>query len=161
MSALAVIRPDEWNLPLFVHVLGALVTVGALVLAATYLVPAWRGGSLDSLRLGYRTLLWAAVPSFLVMRLSAQWLYDEEGIGAGDAEDPAWIGIGFMTSDLGALLLVIATVVTGVGVRRAGVPAEAGGAGGEARGGRVAAILVGVLLALYVLAIWAMTTKPD
>lgn len=159
MSAVAAIRPDEWNLPLFIHVLGALVTVGALILAATYLVPAWRGGSVASLRNGYRTLLWAAVPAFIVMRVSAQWLFDEEGWG-DVPEEPGWIGIGYMTSDMGALLLVIATVVAGVGVRRAVLPAEAGGTG-EARGGRVAAILVGVLLALYVLAIWAMTTKPD
>ena len=159
MSFLAAIRPDEWNLPLFIHVLGALVTVGALVLAATYLVPAWRGGSLASLRLGYRTLLWAALPSFIAMRIAAEWLYSEEGIGDLD-EEPGWIGIGYITSDLGALLLIIATVVTGVGVRRAATPAEAGGTG-EVRGGRVAAILVSVLLALYVIAIWAMTTKPD
>lgn len=154
MSLLSAIRPDEVNLPLFLHILGAFITVGALILAATFLVPAWRQGSLASLRLGYRALLWAAVPSFLVMRIAAQWLYDEEGWGDAP-EEPGWIGIGWVTSDMGALLLVIATVVAGVGVRRAGVGGE-----GEARGGRVAAILVGLLLALYVLAIWAMTTKP-
>ena len=29
MSLLAAIRPDDWNIPLFVHVLGAMVLVGA------------------------------------------------------------------------------------------------------------------------------------
>ena len=159
MSVLATVRPDEWNLPLFVHVLGGFITVGALILAMTYLVPAWRQGSLDSLRLGYRTLLLAALPSFIVMRISAEWLYSEEGLDE-IPEEPAWIGIGYITSDLGAILLVIATVVAGVGVRRAGVPAEATAPAGTG-GPRVAAILVGVLLALYVIAIWAMTTKPS
>ncbi|HEX2129410.1 MAG TPA: hypothetical protein VHF58_09370 [Solirubrobacterales bacterium] len=156
MSALAIIRPDDWDLPLFIHVLGAFVTVGALILAATYLVPAWREGSVASLRLGYRTLLWAALPAFIVMRVGAQMIYDKWNFD----EDPGWINLGYMTSDLGALLLLIATVVTGVGVRRATVPAEAGGTG-EARGARVAAVLVGVLLVLYLVSIWAMTTKPD
>ena len=31
MSTIAAIRPDEWNLPLLVHVTGAMVLVGALV----------------------------------------------------------------------------------------------------------------------------------
>ncbi len=33
----AVIRPDEWNLPLFVHVLGAMLLVGTLLLAGLVL----------------------------------------------------------------------------------------------------------------------------
>jgi hypothetical protein len=158
MSVAASIRPDEWNLPLFLHVLGGFVTVGALILAVTLLVPAWRQGSVASLRLGYRTLLIAALPSFIVMRISAEWLYSEEGIDE-IPEEPAWVGIGYITSDLGAILLVIATVITGVGVRRARVAGETTAPAGSG-GPRAAAILVGVLLALYVIAIWAMTTKP-
>ena len=154
MSVLAAIRPDDWNLALFVHVLGALVTVGALALAATYLVPAWRSGSLDSLRLGYRTLLVGALPAFIVMRVGAEWIYAEEGID-DLPEDPDWAGIGYIISDLGLLMMVAATIVAGVGVRRA---RQAGGT--QAQGGRVAGTLVGVLLVLYLVAIWAMTTKP-
>ena len=37
MSVLAAIRPDEWNFPLFIHILGAMVSLGALVLAASSL----------------------------------------------------------------------------------------------------------------------------
>ena len=59
----AAIRPDDWNLALFLHVLGAMVMVGALVLALGYLVGAWRGQSADSLRLGYRVLLLGAIPA--------------------------------------------------------------------------------------------------
>ena len=32
-SLLAAVRPDSWNLPLFVHVLGAMVLVGAATTA--------------------------------------------------------------------------------------------------------------------------------
>jgi amino acid permease len=158
MSALATIRPDDWNLPLFLHILGGFAMVGALVLAVTYLVPAWRSGSLDSLRLGYRALLWGALPAFIVMRVGAEWLYSEEKIG-DLPEEPAWTGLGYAISDIGLLLFVIATVTAGVGARRARLAAEAGGAA-DARGGRVATILVGVILVAYVVAIWAMTTKP-
>jgi hypothetical protein len=158
MSLLAAIRPDDWNVPLFLHVLGGIAMVGALVLAATFLVPAWRSGSVEALRLGYRALLWGALPAFIVMRVGAEWLYSDQKIG-DLPEEPAWTGLGYAISDIGLLLFVIATVTAGVGVRRARVAAEDGGAG-EARGGRVAAILVGVILLAYVVAIWAMTTKP-
>jgi hypothetical protein len=30
MSILAVVRPDSWNFPLFLHVLGAMILVGGL-----------------------------------------------------------------------------------------------------------------------------------
>ena len=155
MSLLAAIRPDDWNLPLFLHVLGAFAMTGALVLAATYLVPAWRSGSLESLRLGYRTMQVGVLPAFIVMRVGAEWLYSKEKIG-DLPEEPDWTGIGYMASDIGFLLLVVGTVVAGVGVRRARAAGEAGGA----QGGRVAAVAVGITLVLYVLAIWAMTTKP-
>jgi hypothetical protein len=37
MSALAVIRPDSWNFPLFLHVLGAMILVGATLTAGSAL----------------------------------------------------------------------------------------------------------------------------
>jgi hypothetical protein len=153
MSVVAAIRPSEWELPLFVHVLGSMVLVGALVLAVTYLVPAWRTGSVDSVWLGFRTLLIAALPAFLVMRLSAQWIASEEDVVDSDA---AWIGIGYMTSDMGLLVLLAATIVGGVGVRRA----RRAGATETGRSGRVLTVLVALMLVAYLVAIWAMTTKP-
>jgi cytochrome bd-type quinol oxidase subunit 2 len=152
MTAFATIRPDAWNLPLFLHVLGAMVMVGSLALAAAYLFAARRDGSLESMRVGFRSLLFAALPAFIVMRVGAQWIADKENISNSNE---AWVGIGFMSSDLGALLIVIATVAAGLAVRRAGRE-RAGG-----RGVAVAAWLVAVLIALYVVAIWAMATKPS
>ena len=155
MSVIAAIRPDEWNFPLFLHLIGAMVMVGALVTAAYFLFSARREGSFDLVRLGFRSLLCAALPAYIVMRVGAQLIVDKEGLE--DSED-AWIGIGFLTSDLGALLLIAATIITWLAVRRAGrgVP----GATVTGRGPGVAAWLTGVLVVAYVIAIWAMTTKP-
>jgi hypothetical protein len=52
MSLLAVVRPGAWDLPLFIHVLGPMVMVGSLVLAASYLFAATRGGSLEATTAG-------------------------------------------------------------------------------------------------------------
>lgn len=154
MTVLAAIRPDEWNLALFVHVLGALTMVGSLALAGWYLFAARRDGSLEAVRLGFRSLLFAALPSFVAMRVGAQWIADEEGLADSDV---AWIGIGYAVSDMGALLVVIATVVAGLALRRS---RRAEGASGDQRGVALAAWLVAILIVVYVVAIWAMTTKP-
>jgi hypothetical protein len=158
MTVLADIRPSDWEFPLFIHVLGGMVLVGALVLAFTYLVPAWRGGAVEPLRSGFRTLLYAALPSFLVLRISAEWIADKEGWNdVPDDALPAWIDIGYMTSDPGGLLLIIALIVSGVAMRRT---PDAGAEGGSTSV-RVTTVLVGILLVAYLVAIWAMTTKPD
>jgi hypothetical protein len=154
VDLLATIRPGEWELPLFLHVLGAMAMVGALALALIYLVPAWRGGSLDSLSLGFRTLLYAALPSFIVMRVAAQWIADEQGYTGDDV--PGWVNVGFITTDAGLLFLVIALIVAGVAVRRARRAGTEPGAGST----RTATVLVSVLLVAYLVAIWAMTAKP-
>jgi hypothetical protein len=147
MNVLAAIRPDDWNLPLFLHILGAMVMVGGLVLALTALATAWRGKDVAPVRLGYRALLLGVLPSWLVTRLSAQWIVDKEGL---EDSDFAWIDIGFLTSEPGLLLIIVATVLTGLAVRRA-------------RGGtgvRVAMVLTALMLVAYLVAVWAMTTKP-
>jgi hypothetical protein len=144
---LAVIRPDDWNLPLFLHILGAMVLVGGLVLAVTALLAAWRGGEAASVRVGYRALLLAVLPGWLVMRIAAQWTLSKEGLE--DAEI-TWIDIGFMTTEPGLLLIIAATVLAGLAARR----------GGGGTGVRVAAVLVSVLVVANLVAVWAMTTKP-
>ncbi len=118
MTVLAAIRPDAWNFPLLLHVLGAMLLVGTLVLAASALVLAWRDGSASLVRLGYRSLLIGALPAWIVMRGAAEWIADKEGL-TGD-EVPSWVDIGYSTADSGFLLLVISTVLAGLAVRRAG-----------------------------------------
>ena len=160
MDALAAIRPDDWNLALFLHVLGAMAATGALALALAYLTGAWGDRSAATLRAAFRALLYGAIPGYIVMRGGAEWIYVKEHLD--DLEtDPDWIGIGYGVADIGLLLLIIATIVSGVASRRA--LAAAGGEGdGQAGNGavRTTTILVSVVLVAYVVAIWAMTTKP-
>ena len=155
MSVLATIRPDDWNLALFVHVLGAFVLVGALVMAASFLFAARRDGSLALTRLGYRSLLLAALPAFIVTRITAQWIASEEGV---DDADLAWIEVGYISTDVGVLFLLTATIAAGLALRRAG-RAEADGRGGS--GVAIAAGLVTFLIAVYAVVIWVMATKPE
>ncbi len=150
MDLLAIVRPDDWNIALFLHVLGAMVATGGLVLALVYLVAAWRGTEPASFRAGYKALLYAAIPGYIVMRVAAQWLYSEEGLDTLDS-DPTWIEIGFITTDAGLLFLLIATITAGVSTRR--------GDGGTAAV-RVATSLTALMLVAYVVTVWAMTAKP-
>jgi hypothetical protein len=142
MSWLAAIRPDDWNIALFVHILGAMALVGSLVLVATSIAA-------DNLRLGFRTLWIAVIPSWIVMRLSAEWIASEENVNDIDPV-PAWVDIGYSTSEGSFLLLIIATVCAGIAARRA--------RGGGLRTATL--VLVGISLVAYVVAIWAMSTKP-
>jgi len=148
------IRPDDWNLPLFVHVAGAMVLLGALLLAAVVLAGVGRAGEPTQVvtltRFGFRTLLAAALPAFVVMRVGAEWIASEE-----DLDDEPWIGVGYITSDGGLVFLVAAIIVAGLSLRRArkgGRPASLA---------RAAAILSFVIIAAFLVAVWAMTTKPD
>ena len=74
-SLLAASRPDSWDFPLFVHVLGAMILVGGLLTGASAL--AFARGDARFLRLGYWTLLAVALPGYIVMRIGAQWIYSK------------------------------------------------------------------------------------
>jgi uncharacterized membrane protein len=153
MTELAVIRPDEWNLALFVHVLSALTLIGALVAAASYLFAARRDGSVELVRVGFRLLLIVALPALIATRLAGQWIASEEGL---EDSDLSWIETGFVSTDVGVLVLVVATVAAGFAVRR--TRRTAAGDGGI--GGALAAWLVTILTVLYGVVIWLMATKP-
>lgn len=146
-------RPDGWDLPLFIHILSAMTLVGATTLAVASLAGAWKNGSLALTRLGYRALLLAVIPSWIAMRLSAQWIVDKEGL---EDADLSWIEIGFFAAEPILLLVIIATVLAGLAMRRA----ARGDAAGPSVGVRVATGLVSVALVAYLVAVWAMTTKP-
>ncbi|HUG64294.1 MAG TPA: hypothetical protein VMK83_03680 [Gaiellaceae bacterium] len=149
MNVLAALRPNEWDLPLFVHVFGAMILVGG-VLASASVVAAARG-NMAMLRTGYFTLLAVALPGWLLMRVGAQWIYDEQGWKAGS--EPAWLWIGWLAADPGGALLLVALVLGGVGVRRLG--------DGRGAGLLKATMWISlILLAAYVVAIWAMSGKP-
>ena len=155
MSVVAAIRPDDWNIALFVHLFGAMVLVGAVLTALIALLTAWRSGSEEMTRLGFRALLWAVIPSYLVMRIGAEWIADKEGLNK-EGVDVAWVNIGYSVADPGLLLLIISTVLAGIGARRAARP----GGGSAVTLDRVAAVLLSISLLGFLVAIWAMTTKP-
>jgi hypothetical protein len=148
MSALSSIRPDSWNFPLLLHVLGAMVLVGAAGLGSVAALGS--GGSAESpflRRLAFRSFLIVALPAYVVMRIGAEWLYSKE---FGDSEDdPTWIGIGYITADAGALVLLVTLVLSGLAVWR--------GSTGLAR---AAGILSAVAVVAWLVSVWAMGGKP-
>jgi hypothetical protein len=153
MSTVALIRPHDWTIPLLVHTFGAMLLVGALTLAAISLIAAWRTGSAKLTRLGFMSVFYGAVPGWIIMRGGAQWIAHKEGL---ENSDLSWIGIGFTMSDLGFVLLIVLLVIGGLIVRR--INRDESGPWVSAR---IATGLVSLLLIGYLVAVWAMTTKPS
>jgi hypothetical protein len=154
---LAAIRPDEVNFPLLLHVLGAMLLVGTLfAVGIAFVASRRRTDEVEALALT-RFALWTVIagvlPSYVLMRIGAQWTESEENLPE-EIEDSAWLGIGYITADAGALLIVISLILSAIGLRRL-----------RTGGGRSLAAAVGViallLLAAYVVAVWAMSAKPD
>ncbi|MGH3021075.1 MAG: hypothetical protein ACRDOP_08810 [Gaiellaceae bacterium] len=159
MSLLAAIRPDSWNFPLLLHVLGAVLLIGGLFTAVVAQFLGWRRQpSADAVayaRTAFRSLLFVAFPAWWIMRVGAEWIYRREGWD-DVASEPDWLGIGYVTADLGGLLLLVSIILAGLGARRLG------------RGGgetsvllRISTVLVTLALVAYVLAVWAMAGKPS
>ena len=156
MSALAAIRPSDLEFPLFVHVLGAMVLVGGLITVVGFQALAWRRRDRTDVLAFDRAAFWAlltvAIPGWIVMRLGGEWIYSEEGWSGED--DPSWLGIGYTTADLGLPLLLIATILAGLGTRR-----SRRGEGTSVLG-RIATPLSVILLVAYLVTVWAMSAKP-
>jgi hypothetical protein len=154
VSLVSAVRPDSWNFPLLVHVFGAMVLIGGLLACATAL--AYARGEASLLRLGYRSLLALALPGWIVMRIGAQWIYSKEGWDdlPENVDEPAWLGVGILAADIGGLVLLVSLVVGGFGVYRL----REGHGGGLLK---VTLALSLLLLAAYVVAVWAMAGKPD
>lgn len=154
MSVFAAIRPDEWNFPLLMHVFGAMILVGGLVAAVTALLLGWRRDSAFYTRLGFWSLLVVAFPGWLLMRIGGPWIESKENFD--EDNEPGWLGIGYITAEAGGLLLLISIILTGIAVRRQRRP-EAG----PSVLARIAAVLTVLILIAYIVAVWAMTAKPD
>ena len=152
MSALATVRPDSWNFPLFLHVLGAMILVGATLTGASTL--AFARGDTRMLRLGYWSLLAVGLPGYVLMRIGAEWTADKEGFNDEGVSTPTWLDTGYFIADLGLLVFLVALIVGGVGVYRL----RTGKGAGLLKGTMVLSLL---LLAAFIVAIWAMAGKPD
>jgi hypothetical protein len=144
---LATVRPHAWDLPLFLHVLGAMVLVGALATAALLAFAAWRRPGVSVYgRAALWSLLAVGFPAYVVMRVGAQWIYSKEGFTGKN--DPTWIGIGFMAADFGVLLLLVTTGVAYWWHRS-----------GKIRAGRTVSVLSSVYLVMLAVAWFAMSAK--
>jgi hypothetical protein len=133
--------------PLFLHVLGAMTLVGALLAVVLVSAVAWRRPDLAVLRrAAWSGLIVVALPAYLVMRLAGQWIYSKEGF-SGD-NDPTWLGIGFGVGDLGLLLLLV-TIGVAFWWRRGAKPVA----------GRIVAVLSSLYLVLLAVAWLAMSGK--
>ena len=86
------------------------------------------------------------------MRIGAEWIYDKEGFTGGD--EPAWLGIGWITADLGGILLLITIILAWVFAVR-----------GERRrepGAHLRATIIATLVLIaYLVTVWAMAGKPE
>ncbi len=137
-------RPDSWNFPLFLHVLGATALVGAVaatsILAATSQRWPWLR------RVAFRTLIFVVIPAWLVMRVAGQWLDSKEDIPG----DPTWLGIGYIVGDLGLLILIVTTLIGWWSTRRPD----------KRWPGQTVAALTGVYLIALLVAMFAMSGKP-
>jgi hypothetical protein len=155
LSLLAAARPDSWNIAVFVHVIGAMTLVGGLVTAAGAGILGWRDEDGRLRRFSALTLFAVALPGWIVMRAAAEWVYSKEGWDKlPNKLQPSWLDIGYFTADIGGIILLIALIVGGIGLRMS-------------RGGRGAGllktstVLAAVLVAVYVVAVWAMGGKPN
>jgi hypothetical protein len=155
LDVLAAIRPDSVNLPLFLHVLGAMLLVGALSAIAFSTVLGWRlpERAPGLSRFAFKTLLMGVFPSWVLMRVAAQWTESEENLP--ENFEPAWLEVGYITAEAGGLLILISIILTVIGQRRSRADATRGV--GLARAVGVISI---ILLAAYIVAVWAMTAKP-
>ena len=134
--------------PLFLHVLGAMVLVGAVLVAVIVSWAGWRRPELPALaRTAFWSLVAVGLPAYVVFRVAAQIIYsDEKDVFGG--KDPAWIGIGFAISE-GGLLVLLAAIGCAFWWRRSAKPVAA----------RIVAALSSVYLVLLAFAWLAMSGK--
>jgi hypothetical protein len=171
-SGIVAFRPDSWNVPLLIHITGAVILVGGVLGAAAAL--ALGHGDVGKVKLGYYSLLFVAFPGLVLTKIGATAIWSKESshsfIGAAfpHTDDPRWIMVGGTALDGGAGLLVLALIIGWFGLRRmeggesdflTKVPVVRNMSGETLV--KATTIISVVLLVGYVLAIWAMSTKPS
>lgn len=136
------------NSALFLHVLGATVLFGAMIVLVTLTVVARKKP--DVSRLLFR-IWWALIlPAFLVMRVAAEWVLSSEKKDIPGLGDKGWVGVGFFVADFGAVLLLIVGIATYLASRREG----------RGRATTVAGVVGALYLVALSVAVFAMSGKP-
>ncbi len=141
---LALVRADSLDFPLFLHVLGAVLLVGAM--AATALAAGRAGGSLLLRRVAFWTLAVLALPAWVLMRLAGGWIDSKEDVPG----DPTWLGIGFVVADIGIVILLVSAAVGWWSTRRPD----------RRWPQQTVTVLAIVYLAALLVSMWAMSAKP-
>ena len=133
--------------PLFLHVLGAMTTFGAIftVVLLTYI--AWNRPEAAFIRRATFFTLLTAVPFYILLRVFGEIMYSDEKDAFG-GNDPTWVGIGYITSDAGLLVLLI-SIGCAFWWKRIGKPVA----------GRIVAVLTSLLLVMLTVAMLAMSGK--
>jgi hypothetical protein len=132
--------------PLFLHVIGAMTLVGAVLTAAIVSWVAWRRPGTPILaRTAFTALAFVGVPGYVVMRIFAQVIASDEGL---KHNLPSWIKIGQAVADGGLLLLLVSAGCAFWWVKSAKPVA-----------GRTVAVLSAVYLVLLAVAWLAMSGK--
>jgi hypothetical protein len=163
---------SDWNFPLLVHIVGAVILVGGMIAAAIAFLAA--RGDERKLRLGFYSLLFVALPGLIISKFGATWIWSKFSgksfISSAfpSRDDPHWIMIGGTALDGGGALLVLALILGWFGLKRldgtrddflAKVPVVRNMEGATLLKGST--IISVVLLVGYVLAIWAMGARPS
>ena len=133
--------------PLFLHVLGAMTTIGAILTVVVLSYVSWSRPDAAFLRRATLTTLLTTIPFYILHRVFAEVMYSKEKDGFG-GNDPTWVGIGYITSDAGFLVLLI-TIGLAFWWRRSEKPVA----------GRIVAVLSTVLLLMLTVAMLAMSGK--
>ena len=132
---------------LFVHVLGATLLFGALLAVTTLGFASVRivehGPMLR--RLAFTIMLAGVWPSYILMRVGAQWVLAHEGLDNDSV--PGWVGVGLLVSDVGIVVLLVLTLLAWLGLRRPRVGVWFAG-------------LAAVYLVALGVAVFAMSAKP-
>jgi hypothetical protein len=141
---LAIVRPDSWNFPLFLHVLGAMAVTGAT--AATFVAALSSQRRPWLRRVTFRTVLAVVIPAWVLMRFAGEWINSKEDVPG----DPTWLGIGYIVGDAGLVLLILTALISWWSTRKPerGWPV------------RAVAALAGVYLVALLVAMFAMSGKP-
>jgi hypothetical protein len=134
---IAAIRPNSWDFPLFLHVLGTMWLFGA-VLAALVITVAGRS------RPAFTALL-VALPGWVLAIAGGTWIESKEHLSSSNA---TWLGIGHGVLEPG-LIVLLAALGTAFWWQRSG----------KARAGQITAALCSVYLLMLAIAWLAMSGK--
>ena len=143
---IATLRPDAWDFPLFLHVLGAVLLFGGAASISVLSIAGLRAPEHARLlrSLAFWTTLVLVWPSYVVMRVGAQWIQSREHL---EDNPPGWVGVGFAVADAGIVLLLALTLLGWLSRRRTRVAPWFAG-------------LAVVYLVALTVAVFAMSAKP-